>query len=248
VVVSAPLPREPEVIWHELECASYEADLSLWLELAALARGPILDVAAGTGRVAHALARAGFPVTALERDARLIDASRTRSAGLPVQHVCADARSFALSRRDFALCIVPMHSLQLFGPSARRAEFLRCAHAHLRLGGMLACAVLYDAEPFDCRGDALGPVPESVRADGLEYVSTPTSVAIDERAIVIERERLIRGDGVQRASQRDVVELARVRSGELAAELLAAGFVLQGSRSVPATEEHVGSDVVLARA
>jgi hypothetical protein len=50
-----------EVVWHDLECGAYRADLPLWRELAARARfgSPILDVGAGTGRVALDLARAG---------------------------------------------------------------------------------------------------------------------------------------------------------------------------------------------
>ena len=52
------------VIWHDVECGAYEADLPLWRELAS---GRVLDVGAGTGRVALDLARAGHPVTALDR-------------------------------------------------------------------------------------------------------------------------------------------------------------------------------------
>jgi SAM-dependent methyltransferase len=240
--------REHEVVWHELECAGYRADLSLWLELAACARGPVLDIGAGSGRVAHALARGGFAVTALERDARLIDVSRRRARGLPIEHVCADARSFSLVRRDFALCIVPMHTIQLFGSSGRRADFLRRAHAHMRPRAVLACTMLFDAEPFDCRDGVLCPAPESVRVNGLEYLSTAVSVTIDERAIVIERDRRVRSGNVAIVAERDVVELARVRPQQFAAELLDAGFALEASRTVPATDEYVGSEVVLARA
>ena len=45
-----------ESVWHDVECASYEADLDLWRELAAAARGPVLDHGCGTGRVALDLA------------------------------------------------------------------------------------------------------------------------------------------------------------------------------------------------
>ena len=53
-------------IWHDIECGAYTADLPLWEELAA--GGTVLDVGAGTGRVALRLARAGCAVTALDRD------------------------------------------------------------------------------------------------------------------------------------------------------------------------------------
>ena len=171
MVVTAP-PRLPhEVVWHELECASYGADLELWLELAASSPGPVLDIGAGTGRVARALAAAGFTVTALERDADLLAAARDRRARLSIELVAADARSFALERRDFGLCVVPMHTVQLLGGREHRAAFLRCAHEHLRPAGLLACAILTDAEPFDCRDGSVGPVPESVRVRAREYVS-----------------------------------------------------------------------------
>ena len=46
-------------IWHDVECGAYEADLELWRELAREAPEGVLDVGAGTGRVALRLARAG---------------------------------------------------------------------------------------------------------------------------------------------------------------------------------------------
>jgi SAM-dependent methyltransferase len=251
VVVSAPRQRGARghaAVWHDLECGSYTADLPLWLELATLARGPVLDIGAGTGRVARVLARAGHDVTAVEYDEELLAAARVSDKGLPVAHVRADARALSLERRDFGLCIVPMHTVQLLGPSGRRAEFLRRARAHLRPGGLLACAVLADAEPFDCRDGSRAPAPESVRAGAVRFVSAPVRVAVDERAIVIERERRVTRGRTTIERERDVVELARLSPAGLARELSAEGFVPDGTRSVPATAEHVGSDVVLARA
>jgi SAM-dependent methyltransferase len=249
---SASAARAPHaVVWHELECGDYEADLALWLELAHSCAGPVMDVGAGTGRVALALARAGFAVTAVERDPVLLDALGAYEDGLTVERVCADARAFSLRRRDFGLCIVPMHTIQLFGERERRAAFMRCVRAHLRPGGVLAVAILTDAEPFDCSLGHIGPAPEDVRLGGLRFESASVRVAVDADTIVIERRRIIeRCSGAERVfgPQRDIVELARVSAAQLHAEAAALGFEFDGTRSVPATDEHVGSEVVLVRA
>jgi len=94
------------VIWHDLECGRYRADLADWLELARAAApgGPLLDVGAGTGRVALT-ARAGHEVIALERDRELACELAARADGLAVEVVCADACAFALGRAvALAMC------------------------------------------------------------------------------------------------------------------------------------------------
>ena len=97
---------DPAVVWHDVECGSYRADLPLWRMLAGQQGDPILDVGAGTGRVTLELARAGWAVTALDSDARLLAELERRAAGLPVTTAVADARRFELDRR-FALIVVP---------------------------------------------------------------------------------------------------------------------------------------------
>ena len=55
------------VIWHDVECGAYVADLPLWRELAAACEGPILDVGAGTGRVTLDLELVAGDVAATNR-------------------------------------------------------------------------------------------------------------------------------------------------------------------------------------
>jgi SAM-dependent methyltransferase len=239
----------PEVVWHDLECGSYRADLPLWGELAAIAAGDrhsarILDVGAGTGRVALTLARAGHRVTALDLDADLLGALRERAAEIPVDTVCADARSFELDRADFDLCLLPMQTAQLLGGPAERVAFLKRARAHMRPGGLIAVAIVTVVEPFDtAKGDA-GPTPESTRSGGLLYMSRPTRVSVLPRSVVIERERLICSAQDSRTA-RDVIELQRIDVAELEREAIRAGLEVRCTREVDSTEDHVGSTVVV---
>jgi SAM-dependent methyltransferase len=246
--------RSRDVVWHELECGYYDADLALWLELAARAGGAVLDIGAGTGRVARVLARAGYSVTALEREAPLLRALEQQEVAPSLECVLADAREFALPRRDFDLCIVPMHTVQLFGGVEQRASFLRCARAHLRARGTLAVAILPDAEPFDSARTQLAPAPESADIGGLRFISAPTRVAVEEHRIVIERERTVRPltrgarSGGEQEHEHERIELARLDAAQLHAEARAAGFASESTRAVQATDEHVGSEVVIVRA
>ncbi|HEV2753333.1 MAG TPA: class I SAM-dependent methyltransferase, partial [Solirubrobacteraceae bacterium] len=89
------------VLWHDLECGGYSADLALWRELAGdpgSLGGPVLDLGAGTGRVALDLARRGHEVVALDLDETLLRALRGRARGLAVEAVHGDARAFTLGR------------------------------------------------------------------------------------------------------------------------------------------------------
>jgi SAM-dependent methyltransferase len=250
--------RPDEVVWHDLECGSYHADLPLWRELSALNPGPILDIGAGTGRVALALTAAGRAVSALDLDPVLLGALSERGAHAAVQTVCADARSFQLAGRDFALCLVPMQTIQLLGGSAQRIAFLRCARAHLRPEGLLACAVLQRVDCFDCARGDIGPAPETARVNGRLYVSRPTRVCAYEGRVRIERERAILVDGQRTAADRgrraplwselNVIELDRLSGSELEREGAVAGLRAQPAWHVPDTAEHLGSTVVMLRA
>jgi SAM-dependent methyltransferase len=262
VGVSGPATTPAEVVWHDLECGAYRADLSLWLELAAQAGEPILDVGAGTGRVTLELARVGHAVTALDSAPALLAALCERANGLAVETVRADARSFELERKDYALCIVPMQTIQLLGGATGRMQFLRRARAHLRPGGLLACAILGELDPFDCSESGIGPAAERTTLDGSLYVSRAIRVAESKGHVVIERERRILSehapppswpfrreqderDGV---AERNVIELDTVTVAALRREGAEAGLEPQPTRELPATEEHVGSSVVMLRA
>jgi SAM-dependent methyltransferase len=248
-----PSPPQRAVVWHDLECGGYRVDLPAWLELAERAGGPVLDVGAGTGRVSLALARAGHAVTAVDRDPALLDALAQRAAGMDIETVCADARTLDLPIRDYALCVMPMQTIQLLGGADGRVAFLARARTHVRPGGLVACAILGDVEPFDCSDGSVGPTPERACVDGFEYVSRAIRVGRSRRTVSIERERWIAEQpaAVGRRSEvdveRDVIELDRVSAAMLRRDARAAGLRAGPVVSVAATDEHIGSSVVVMR-
>jgi SAM-dependent methyltransferase len=234
-------------IWHDAECGGYDADLPLWRSLAEEADGAVLDVGAGTGRVTLDLARRGHSVTALDSDPRLLAVLRERARGLPIVVVEADAREFRLGAR-FALCLVPMQTIQLLGGSAGRTAFLSCARDHLQAGARLAAAIAHELPGFEPGDTIPPPLPDVREHDGWVYSSRPVATRHRDAHIVLEREReAVAPDGT-RAVSCDIVQLDRVSPGELEREAEAAGFGVSTRAVVQATDEHVGSEVVIVRA
>jgi SAM-dependent methyltransferase len=237
----------PTVLWHDLECGAYDADLPLWRELAAAAGGSVLEVGAGTGRVALDLAGRGHEVTALERDGELLAELRRRAAALPVHAVQADARRFALER-EFALCLVPMQTIQLLGGPAGRAAFLRRARDHLGPGALLAAAIAGSLEGFSPHGGEGLPLPDVREQDGWVYCSQPVGMHVRDGATVIERLRQTVAPDGTRTEAADQVRLDRLDPALLAAEAAPLGYGALAPRRIEPTAEHVASDVALLRA
>jgi SAM-dependent methyltransferase len=244
--VSASSRHVPEVVWHDVECGAYAEDLPLWRDLAITCGGPILDVGAGTGRVALHLAGQGHAVVALDRSAALLAALRDRAGGLPVETVEADARDFAFGERRFGLVVVPMQTVQLLGGPDGRDAFLRCARAALAPGGLVAIAIADALETFDEVRDQ-PPLPDMREIDGILYASRPIAVREESGRAAIHRVRETVDPAGNRTTEDDVIRLDRVEAAVLEAEGEAAGLRAQRARRIPETDDYVGSTVVMLR-
>ena len=234
------------VVWHDVECGAYDADLELWRALALTADGPVLDVGAGTGRVALRLAAAGCDVTALDRDAELLAvlAGRAGRAGLEVETVVADAADFRLDRR-YGLIAVPMQTLQLLPGEAGRAEFFASAAVALAPGGLLAAAIADALEAFDEL--AALPAPDVMEVEGRDFISQPVAVRELPGRVRIERIRQIVTEDGERSSADDAIDLYSLDAETVAAEAAPHGLTALRSLEIPPTEDYVGATVVLLR-
>jgi SAM-dependent methyltransferase len=224
---------DASVIWHEVECGGYSADLPLWEELAADGGGPILDLGCGTGRVTSHLTRRGHEVSGLDQDQHLIADLAGAELG--------DARDFALDRR-FALALAPMQLIQLLADASERMRCLRCVAAHLEPDGLAAFAIV---EGVPISDDTSLPLPDTREVDGWVYSSQAIETLLDGNWIRARRLRqtVSPAGGLEEEVSEDLLHI--LSAGALEDEAVQVGLRPAGRRIVPQTEDHVGSTVVL---
>jgi SAM-dependent methyltransferase len=237
-----------EAVWHDVECAAYEADLPLWEALADGAGGPVLDLGCGTGRVALHLARRGHRVLGLDRDADLIAVLRERAGELPAEAEVADARIFDVGA-SFDLALAPMQLLQLFGGASERLACLGSVKSHLRPGGTFACAIVESMVGGTNRRDdgSLDPgaLPDTREVKGSVYSSLPVEAAVGDDEIVVRRLRQVVSPSGEMSERESVVRLGALTADTLEGEGRAAGLRPRERRPIPPTLAHVGSTVVV---
>jgi SAM-dependent methyltransferase len=230
--------------WHDVEHGSYEADLPLWRELATGAGGPILDLGAGTGRVAVDLAAQGHDVVALDSDADLLAELAARAPSVRTVH--ADARSFDLATA-FALIVAPMQLVQILGDHDGRVAMLESVHAHLLPGGLFAAALSDPRDALPADAAAAPPLPDMLERDGWVYSSQPLSVRDDGDRVVIERRRQAVSPTGALQEHDARIELDLLSVDEFESEARGAGLEPSARRVIPETLDHIGSTVVLCR-
>ncbi len=122
-------------------------DLRFYVALARAAKGPVLELGAGTGRVTLALARAGVNVVGIDQSAGMLEQARARIAKEApavrdrIELKRADLRRARLRRR-FPLVIAPFN---LFSHLYTRTDLergLATVRAHLAPRGKFAMDVL----------------------------------------------------------------------------------------------------------
>jgi SAM-dependent methyltransferase len=229
----APPARDASIVWHDVECGAYAADLEVWKELAEAAAGPVLDLGCGTGRVLSHLARRGHDIDGLDLDPSLIVNLKTAQQG--------DARDF-VSHRQFSLVLAPMQLVQLFAGAAERESCLRCVAAHLTPGGLAAFAIVEEMpEPID----ASPPLPDTREVDGWIYSSLPIEARVGDGEIRVRRLRQTVSPAGELSEELHELSLRELDAATLEDEARGAGLASVGRRTVPPTADHVGSTVVL---
>ncbi|MCX6771481.1 MAG: class I SAM-dependent methyltransferase [Candidatus Micrarchaeota archaeon] len=130
---------------YDVSCpAEFMGDTSFYLREAKKARGKVLEVGCGTGRVYLPLLAAGIDAYGIDISRGMLRALEKKAGarGLKSRVKLADMRNFSL-RQKFALIIVPfrafLHNLTIDD----QLSSLKCLRSHLAPGGKLVLNFFY---------------------------------------------------------------------------------------------------------
>jgi SAM-dependent methyltransferase len=244
-------PAEALARLYDVDLLDDPGDLDLWTALAARADGPVLELMAGSGRIAVRLAEEGHAVTAVDLDAAALARARRRAAaaGPDVETrldlVAADVVGLALApapgvpARRFRLAFIALNSILLLGSrSAQRAAW-EALGAHLVPGGMAAVDTwlpdAHDLARYDGRLhlEYYRPDPETGRWV-TKTAAAQHDAATQTIALTTIYEEGDPGEPASRWVRRDVVRLvtadelrAMAETAGLEVELVAGGYDLE---------------------
>ena len=140
---------------YDLDLVEDPGDIDLYLALARRTGGPVLELAAGSGRIAVPLAAAGHDVTAIDLDPAMLEraSARVRVAGRTVgrriELVEADLLDLELpAAGTYRLAFIALNSLFLLATRDAQRHAFRTMARHLAPGG-LAVVDVWLPEPVD---------------------------------------------------------------------------------------------------
>jgi ubiquinone/menaquinone biosynthesis C-methylase UbiE len=165
-------------------------DVPFWRRVAAGARGTVLELGCGTGRVAVPLARSGIRLVGVDRSAPMLSRAATRAAGLPARGgagrltlVRADIRALPFADGSFHMVLAPYGILQSLIAERDLLATLDAVRRVLVPGGAFGIDLVPDVPNWreytnrvQLRGRASGGVRltliESVRQDARRRLTT----------------------------------------------------------------------------
>jgi SAM-dependent methyltransferase len=140
---ATPSPYEaPEL--YDLLFEALDFDRAFWLEVARGARGAVLDLGCGTGRILIPLLEYGVDADGVDLHAAMLERLRAKAAsrGFRPHLVAADMREFTMPRR-YARVICAFNAFAHCETTNDQLATLRCCREHLEPGGALVLHISY---------------------------------------------------------------------------------------------------------
>jgi len=153
---------------YDIFYESATSDVPFYLSEAKKARGPVLEVACGTGRMYLRLLEAGVDAYGIDLSKGMLSKLEKKAVerGLTPKVNLADMRNFRLNKK-FALVIVPFRSFLHLLTIDDQLAALKCFRRHLAKGGKLLLNFFYPSREFIAK-DYGREVPR-IKHKGVEW-------------------------------------------------------------------------------
>ena len=188
------IPDGTEIYWdgahydlNHKELPNY-GDTDFYFRQAVKAKGPVLELACGTGRITVALARKGIDIRGLDISRQMLAeaAKKSGKAGINVEWINADARKFKVNGK-FPLVIMPFRSLQHIHSHNDLLSLFRSVRGHLRKGGKFIFDI-QNPHPAGLKTESDEPLPVgSYKEPGTGRALTLMETSVYDRASQINR-------------------------------------------------------------
>jgi len=162
-------------------------DVAFFVDAAAEAGGPVLEVGCGTGRILIPTARAGMTITGFDLSTHMLAICREHLLDEPpevqarVDLLQGDMRSFDLGRK-FGLITLPFRPFQHLTTVEDQLSCLQTLHRHLQPDGKLILDLFNPslaALTRDNIGEEVGDEPDFTMPDGRRVTRKSTIVSRD---------------------------------------------------------------------
>jgi SAM-dependent methyltransferase len=235
-------------------------DVGFWKGVAARARGQVLELGCGTGRVLLPLARDGVRIVGVDRSSPMLDRARTKLARANARRVAGGARRLraSLVRGDirqlpwrpatFGLVMAPYGILQSLTREADLRRTLASVHRVLAPGGRFGIDLVPDVprwSEYERRLTLKGTGPGGLPIQLVETVRQDR-----KRRLTRFDQEFIEGRGRAKTSRRFSLSFRTVALPALRRRLERAGFVVDavlGDYDGRPWDDRADTWVVLAR-
>jgi ubiquinone/menaquinone biosynthesis C-methylase UbiE len=171
-------------------------DVAFWRRLAKQARGPVLELGCGTGRVSRPLAKAGVDLVGIDRSAPMLARARRKripnpESRTPPRFVRGDIRALPFADGSFAAVIAPYGILQSLTKPRDLTATLASVSRVIAAGGTFGIDLVPDVPKWQeyqnrvqLRGKARGAhltLRESVRQNRTRRLTTFEQTYIERR-------------------------------------------------------------------
>jgi SAM-dependent methyltransferase len=166
-----PSPYEaPEL--YDLMFETLDFDLTFWLSVGRGARGPVLDLGCGTGRILLPLLEAGVDADGVDLYKPMLERARKKAAarGFKPRLVAADMSAFTMPRR-YARIISAFNAFAHADTPDQQIATLTCAREHLIPGGAFVVHMSYPGPDYwtDPDGQPVMELEVRRKSDGHRF-------------------------------------------------------------------------------